>query len=66
MAGHCQQTFCLQCLLTTPSNGLPLYLKQTFQPIFLIFNEGKGDGIRMQGYFLKSVLIYISYYLRFS
>ena len=27
-------------LLTTPSNILPLHLKQTFPPIILIFNEG--------------------------
>ena len=33
-------------LLTTPSNGLPLHLKQTFPPINWIFTEGEGDGIK--------------------
>ena len=37
--------FLFSSLLTTPSNVLPLHLKQTFQPIIWIFFEGKGDGI---------------------
>ena len=32
-------------LLTTPSNALPLHLKQTVPPIIWIFNESEGDGI---------------------
>ena len=32
-------------LLTSPSNILPLHLKQTFPPIIWIFTEGEGDGI---------------------
>ena len=32
-------------LLTTPSNVLPLHLKQTFPPIICIFTEDEGDGI---------------------
>ena len=33
-------------LLTSPSNGLPLHLKQTFLPIIWIFTEVEGDGIK--------------------
>ena len=32
-------------LFTTPSNVLPLNLKQTFPPTIWIFTEGEGDGI---------------------
>ena len=32
-------------LLITPSNVLPLQLKQTFPPIIWIFTEVEGDGI---------------------
>ena len=32
-------------MFTTPSNVLPLHLKQTFPPIIWIFIEGEGDGI---------------------
>ena len=32
-------------LLTSPSNVLPLHLKQTLPPIIWIFTEGEGDGI---------------------
>ena len=32
-------------LLTSPSNVLPYHLKETFLPIFWIFNEIQGDGI---------------------
>ena len=35
-------------LLTTPSNVLPLYLKQTFLPIICIFNEVEGDVIELR------------------
>ena len=34
--------------MTTPSNVLPLHLKQTFLPIIWIFTEGKGDGIKFR------------------
>ena len=37
--------FCYQSLFTTPSNVLPLHLKQTFPPIIWIFTEDEGDGI---------------------
>ena len=33
-------------LLTSPSNVLPYYLKETFPPIIWIFTEGKGDEIK--------------------
>ena len=33
-------------MFTTPSNVLPLHLKQTFPPIIWIFIEGEGDGIK--------------------
>ena len=33
-------------LLTSPSNVLPLRLKQTFPPMIWIFTEGEGDGIK--------------------
>ena len=33
-------------LLTSPSNGLPHYLKKTFPSIIWIFTEGEGDGIK--------------------
>ena len=45
IAGWCQQTFVFKSLLSTPSNILPLHLKQTFLPIVWIFTGGKGDGI---------------------
>ena len=35
-----------QSLLTSPSNVLPYYLKQTFQPIILIFTQGEEDEIK--------------------
>ena len=42
----CWFLFVFKSLLTTPSNVLPLHLKQTFLPIILIFTEGEGDGIK--------------------
>ena len=50
---------CLRCkgktksLLTSPSNVLPLHLKQTFPPIISIFTEGEGDGIKTRLPFKK-------------
>ena len=37
--------FVFKSLLTTPSNVLPLNLKQTLPPIIWIFTAGEGDGI---------------------
>ena len=48
MAKHC-----LAFSLTTPSNVLPLHLKQIFQPIIWIFTEGEGDGIESRLPFKK-------------
>ena len=43
----------------TPSNVLPLYLKQTFLPIIWIFTDGEGDGIKSrQPFKIFSTLIY--------
>ena len=36
----------MKSLLTTPSNVLPLHLKQTFPPKIWIFTEGESDGIK--------------------
>ena len=35
-------------LMKTPSNVLPLRLKQTFPPIIQIFAAGEGDGIEFR------------------
>ena len=45
MLGDVNKLFVFKSLLTTPSNVLPLHLKQTFLPIIWIFTEGEGDGI---------------------
>ena len=45
MLGDVNKHFVFKCLLTTPSNVLPLHLKQTFSPMIWIFNEGEGHGI---------------------
>ena len=45
LLGIVNKLFIFKSLLTTPSNVLPLYLKQTFPPIILIFNEGEGDVV---------------------
>ena len=37
-----KRCFVSESLLTTPSNVLPLHLKQTFSPIISIFTEGDG------------------------
>ena len=44
MLGDVNKLFVLESLLTTPSNVLPLHLKQTFLPIIWIFTEGESDG----------------------
>ena len=41
----------------TPSNVLPLHLKQTFPPMIWIFTEGEGDGIKSK-LLLKFFLLY--------
>ena len=38
--------FVFKSLLTSSSNVLSLYLKQTFPPIIWIFTEGEGDEIQ--------------------
>ena len=48
MLGDVNNFFVFKSLLTTPSNVLPLHLKQTFPPIIWIFTEGKGDGIKFR------------------
>ena len=52
-AKHCwvmsTNFFFSKSLLTMPSNGLSLHLKETFPPIILIFTEG---------YLLKSFILY--------
>ena len=45
MLGDVNKLFLFKRLLTTPSNDLPLHLKQPFPPIIWIFTEGEGDGI---------------------
>ena len=42
MLGDVNKLFVFKSLLTTPSNVLPLHLKQTFLPIVWIFTEGDG------------------------
>ena len=49
--------FAFKSLLSTPSNVLPLYLKQTFPPIIGIFTEGESDGMESRLPF-KSFLLY--------
>ena len=48
MLGDVNKLFFFKSLLTTPTNVLPLHLKQTFPPIIWIFNEGEGDGIKFR------------------
>ena len=45
LLGDVNKYFVSKSLLTTPSNILPLHLKQTFPPILWIFTEGEADGI---------------------
>ena len=40
--------FVFKSFLTTPSNVLPLHLKQTFLSIIWIFNEDEGDEIKFR------------------
>ena len=40
LLGDINKLFVFKSLLTTPSNVLPLHLKQTFPPLIWIFTEG--------------------------
>ena len=44
MLGDVNKLFVFKSLLTTPSNVLPLHLKQAFPHIIWIFTEGEGYG----------------------
>ena len=46
MLGDVNKPFVFKSLLITPSNVLPLHLKQSFQRIIWIFTEGEGDLIK--------------------
>ena len=46
--GNKGKHFVIKSLFTTPSNVLPLQLKQTFPPIIWIFTEGERDGIEFR------------------
>ena len=53
--------------MTTPSNVLPLHLKQTFLPIIWIFSEGEGDGIESRLPFkISSTLPNMAYFAQNS
>ena len=56
--------FIFKSLLTTPSNVLPLHLKQTFPHIIWILTEGKGDGIESRLPFKIFSTLNFSLYLR--
>ena len=45
MLGDVNKLCVFKSLLTTPSNVLPYYLKQTFPPIIWIFTQGEEDEI---------------------
>ena len=51
MLGDVNKLFVFKSLLTTPSNVLPLHLKQTFPHIIWIFTKGEGDGIKSRLHF---------------
>ena len=46
MLGDVNKLFVFKTMLTTPSNVLPLHLKQTFSHVIWIFTECEGDGIK--------------------
>ena len=48
LLGVVNKFFIFKSLLTTPSNVLPLYLKEIFLPIFWMFTEDEGDGIQLR------------------
>ena len=47
MLGDVNKLFVLKSFLATPSNVLPLHLKQTFPPIYEIITEGDGIQFRL-------------------
>ena len=54
-------------MLTSPSNVLPYYVKQTFPLMILIFTEGEGDGIESRLPFkIFSILIIAMLYFTFG
>ena len=57
LLGVVNKLFVFNSLLTTPSNVLPLHLKQTFPPLIWIFTEGEGDGIEFRLPFKSSLLL---------
>ena len=59
MLGDVNKLFVFKSLLTIPSIVLPLHLKQTFPPIFWIFTEGEGDGIFLNLFYFKFLIIRI-------
>ena len=56
-AKHCNNLFVFKILLTTPSNVLPLHLKQTFQPIIWIFTEGDRIESRLPSKIFSTLVI---------
>ena len=46
LLGDVNKLFVFKSLLTTPSNVLPIHLKQTFPPIIWISNDIEGDVIK--------------------
>ena len=68
LLGDVNKLLVFKSLLTTPSNVLPLHLKETFPPIIWIFHEGEGDGIYSRLPFkifstLTEILMWIQKYL---
>ena len=57
MLGDINKLFVFKSLLMTPSNVLPLHLKETFQHIVQILTEGGGDGIESILPFKKLLLV---------
>ena len=64
MLGDVNKLFGFKSLLTTPSNVLPLHLKQTFPHIIWILTEGKGDGIESRLPFKIFSTLNFSLYLK--
>merc|ERR1711997_600706 len=64
LLGDVNKLFVFKSLLTTPSNILPLHLKQTFPPIISIFTEGEGAGVESRLPFkIFSTLLKRSYFI---
>ena len=58
LIGDVNKLFVFKSLLTTPSNVLPVHLKETFPLIIWIFTEDEGDGIE-SGLSFKKFLLYL-------